>query len=39
MSLGYSLDEIREALADLPADGDASVLLKAALQRLAIVSR
>ena len=39
VSLGYSLDEIREALADLPADGDASVLLKAALQRLAIVSR
>jgi len=38
-SLGYSLDEIREALSDLPADGDSSVLLRAALQRLAIVSR
>lgn len=39
LSLGYTLDEIRDALADLPPDGDASVLLKAALQRLAIVSR
>ncbi len=38
-SLGYSAEEIREALADLPGDGDASVLLKAALGRLAIVSR
>ncbi|MGY6502325.1 MAG: Holliday junction branch migration protein RuvA [Acidimicrobiales bacterium] len=33
--LGYSPEEIREALRDLPADGDSAVLLKDALQRLA----
>lgn len=33
--LGYGPDEIRAATADLPDDGDASALLRAALQRLA----
>ena len=33
--LGYGPDEIREAVRDLPADGDASVLLREALRRLA----
>ena len=37
--LGYGPDEIREVLADLPDGGDAAVLLKQALQRLALVSR
>jgi len=34
--LGYAPEEIREALRDLPADGDASLLLKEALRRLAV---
>ncbi|QGG95151.1 Holliday junction branch migration protein RuvA [Actinomarinicola tropica] len=34
--LGYGPDEIREALRDLPAEGDASALLKEALKRLAV---
>ena len=33
--LGYGPDEIRVATADLPDDGDAAVLLREALQRLA----
>lgn len=36
--LGYGADEIQAALKDLPLDGDASVLLKQALQRLAVNS-
>lgn len=36
--LGYGPDEIQLALKDLPADGDASALLKQALQRLAVNS-
>jgi Holliday junction DNA helicase RuvA len=35
--LGYSADEIRAATAELPDDGDASALLREALQRLAAV--
>jgi Holliday junction DNA helicase RuvA len=35
--LGYSADEIHGALAELPDDGDASQLLRLALQRLATV--
>lgn len=34
--LGYGPDEIREAIRDLPSDGDPSVLLKEALKRLAV---
>lgn len=34
--LGYGPDEIREALRDLPTDGDAAALLKEALKRLAV---
>lgn len=34
--LGYGTDEIRSVLTDLPDDSDASLLLKAALQRLAV---
>ena len=34
--LGYSTDEIREVLRDLPPDGDVQVLLRDALQRLAV---
>jgi Holliday junction DNA helicase RuvA len=37
--LGYSDAEVREVMADLPADGDAGSLLKDALQRLATVRR
>ncbi|HEY2812149.1 MAG TPA: Holliday junction branch migration protein RuvA [Acidimicrobiales bacterium] len=37
--LGYAPDEVRDALADLPDDGDAALLLKHALQRLALVRR
>lgn len=33
--LGYGPDEIREAVRDLPSDGDASALLREALRRLA----
>ncbi len=36
--LGYGPDEIRSAMKDLPAEADASVLLKQALQRLAVPS-
>ena len=35
--LGYGPDEVRDALADLPDDGDAALLLKAALRRVALV--
>jgi Holliday junction resolvasome RuvABC DNA-binding subunit len=35
--LGYEPDEVREALADVPDEGDVAVLLKQALQRLAFV--
>ena len=34
--LGYSHAEVHEALSGLPDDGDPSLLLKAALQRLAV---
>lgn len=37
--LGYSDAEIREVMADLPDDGDAGILLKDALQRLAVSRR
>jgi len=37
--LGYGPDEIRDVLADLPDARDAAVLLKQALQRLALVTR
>jgi Holliday junction DNA helicase RuvA len=37
--LGYGPEEVRDALADTPDDGDASILLKQALQRLALVRR
>jgi Holliday junction DNA helicase RuvA len=37
--LGYGADEIRSVLADLPDEGDSALLLKQALQRLAMVSR
>lgn len=37
--LGYGPDEIRAAMAELPDDGQASVLLRVALQRLAVGSR
>ena len=33
--LGYGPDEIREALADVPDEGDVALLLKQALQHLA----
>ncbi len=36
---GYSEPEIREVMADLPPDGDASTLLRDALQRLAAARR
>ena len=39
VGLGYGPDEIRSVLADLPDDGDTSLLLKQALQRLAMASR
>lgn len=35
--LGYGPEEIRDALRDLPADGDTTVLLREALQRMAVV--
>lgn len=35
-NLGYGPDEIREVLADLPVEGDAGELVRAALQRLAV---
>jgi Holliday junction DNA helicase RuvA len=34
--LGYGADEVRSVVAELPVDGDPSVLLRAALQRLAV---
>jgi Holliday junction DNA helicase RuvA len=37
--LGYGADEIREALAEVPDEGDVALLLKQALQRLALVRR
>jgi Holliday junction DNA helicase RuvA len=37
--LGYGPDEVREVLYDLPDSGDTAVLLKQALQRLALVRR
>ena len=37
--LGYSEAEVREVMADLPDDGDAGLLLRDALQRLAVVRR
>jgi Holliday junction DNA helicase RuvA len=37
--LGYGPEEVREALADLPDEGDVSLLLKHALQRLALARR
>lgn len=36
--LGYGADEIREVLHDLPAETDRSLLLRLALQRLAVAS-
>ena len=36
--LGYGPDEIREVLHDLPAEGDSALLLRVALQRLAVAS-
>jgi Holliday junction DNA helicase RuvA len=36
-ALGYGPDEIREALVDVPDEGDVALLLKQALQRLAFV--
>jgi Holliday junction DNA helicase RuvA len=36
VGLGYDLDEIRTALGDLPTEGDPALLLKEALQRLAV---
>jgi Holliday junction DNA helicase RuvA len=37
--LGYTDSEVREVTSDLPDDGDAGTLLRAALQRLATVRR
>lgn len=37
--LGYGPDEVREALFDLPDEGDTALLLKAALRRLSLASR
>ena len=37
--LGYSDAEVRDVMADLPQDGDAGLLLRDALQRLAVVGR
>lgn len=36
--LGYGPDEIREVLHDLPVEGDSALLLRVALQRLAVAS-
>jgi Holliday junction resolvasome RuvABC DNA-binding subunit len=35
-NLGYGPDEIRDVLADLPPEGDAGDLVRAALKRLAV---
>jgi Holliday junction DNA helicase RuvA len=37
--LGYGPEEVRDALSDLPDEGDSALLLKAALRRLAHVRR
>jgi Holliday junction DNA helicase RuvA len=37
LGLGYEPDEIRESLTDVPEEGDVALLLKQALQRLALV--
>jgi Holliday junction DNA helicase RuvA len=37
--LGYTDGEVREVMADLPDDGDAGLLLRDALQRLAVARR
>ncbi len=37
--LGYTDAEVREVMADLPDDGDAGILLRDALQRLAVARR
>lgn len=37
VGLGYSPDEIRDVLRDVPDDGDPALLLREALQRLAVV--
>jgi Holliday junction DNA helicase RuvA len=39
VGLGYTDGEVREVMADLPDDGDAGLLLKDALQRLAVARR
>ncbi|MDP1821036.1 MAG: Holliday junction branch migration protein RuvA [Acidimicrobiales bacterium] len=39
VGLGYTDAEVREVMADLPDDGDAGLLLRDALQRLAMVRR
>jgi len=39
VGLGYTEPEVREVMADLPDDGDAGLLLRDALQRLAVVRR
>ena len=38
-ALGYGPDEVREAVRDLPSDGDTSVLLREALSKLAVATR
>jgi Holliday junction DNA helicase RuvA len=38
-NLGYGPDEVRDALAGIPDDGESSVLLKQALQTLAVARR
>lgn len=37
--LGYDADEVREVLHDLPDDGDSALVLREALQRLALTRR
>lgn len=39
IGLGYTEGEVREVMGDLPEDGDASTMLRDALQRLASVRR
>jgi Holliday junction DNA helicase RuvA len=38
-NLGYEPEEVRDALSELPDDGDSAALLKQALQRLALARR
>jgi Holliday junction resolvasome RuvABC DNA-binding subunit len=38
-NLGYGPEEVRDALFELPDDGDSAALLKQALQRLALARR